>query len=72
MARAAELHGMKPSEYVLKVLRRASKRSLEQVRTLRYSRRDQLAMLDALLNPPAPSERLKRAWKAYDKAMSQS
>lgn len=60
---------MKPSEYILKVLRRASRRSIEQVRTLRYSRRDQLALINALLDPPSPNARLKRAWKTYDKTI---
>lgn len=70
VTQAAELHGLKPSEYVLRILRRASKRTVEQVRVLDYSRRDQIALVEALLSPPAPNARLRKAKEKYDSTLA--
>lgn len=60
---------MKSSEYVLKVLRRASSRTMEKVRSLRLSRRDQITLIEALLDPRPrkPGARLSKAKQRYDK-----
>lgn len=58
---AASLYGMKPTEFVLKVILRASRRTVDRVRAIQLSRRDQIAMIEALLEPPAPTARLRKA-----------
>jgi uncharacterized protein (DUF1778 family) len=61
IAEAARLRGMTPTEFVLKATLKASKRTVERVKVLKFSRRDQVRLLEALMNPPEPNERLKKA-----------
>ena len=58
---AARIRGMSPTEFVLKATLKASKRTVEKVKVLKFSRRDQARLLDALMNPPEPAERLRKA-----------
>lgn len=43
--------------------------SLHEHETIRLTRTEQTALVDALLNPPAPNKRLREAAAAYRKQM---
>jgi uncharacterized protein (DUF1778 family) len=70
--RAAELTGRSLSEFVLTSAREAAQRTIEryEVMVLRDPR-DQAAFIEAMLNPPAPSRRLRRAFQRYRRATGQ-
>lgn len=65
LEQAAELRGMSVSEFAISVLRRISRKTIEQVRAFEYSRRDQEALVSALFEVPAPAQRLVRATRRY-------
>jgi len=67
---AAELRGMTVSEFVIAVLRRASQKTVEQLRTLEYSRRDQAALVSALFDTGRATSRLRRATRRYRQAFN--
>ena len=72
VAEAARIRGMTPTEFVHKVTLRASKKTLERVKVLRFSKRDQLRMLEALINPPGPNERLRKAAARHKRMVRQA
>ena len=43
----------------------SARRVIAEHESIRLSREEQLAFVQALLNPPEPNQRLKRAAKAY-------
>ena len=65
LQQAATLSGRTLSEYVVASAQDAARRVLAEHESIRLSREEQLAFVQALLNPPAPNARLKRAAKAY-------
>lgn len=65
MQRAAELRGMTLTGYVLATAGEEARRILEETEILRLSRADQIAFAEALISPPQPGERLKRAAKRH-------
>jgi uncharacterized protein (DUF1778 family) len=66
MQRAAELSGRKLSEFVIASAREAALETLRRHESLVLSDpRDQAAFAAALLQPPAPSRRLKAAARRY-------
>ena len=66
MQRAADLSGRKLSEYVIASAREAAERTIRQYEGMVLSEpRDQQAFAAALLQPPAPSRRLKAAARRY-------
>lgn len=62
--RAAEIEGRSLSDYVATALDAAARRTIEETHTIRLSAEEQRAFVDMLLNPPPPTEALRRA-KAY-------
>jgi uncharacterized protein (DUF1778 family) len=72
VAEAARLRGMTPTEFALKAILRASRKTVERVKVLRFSKRDQEKMLDALMNPGRPNEKLVRAFKTHRKLVKQA
>lgn len=64
-AQAAEERGMSPSELALSLIRRVTRKVGERARILRYSKRDQEALIASLLEPPKPNSRLRQASKRY-------
>ena len=62
---AAALSGRTLSEFVVASAQDAARRVIAEHESIRLSREEQLAFVQALLSPPEPNARLKRAAKAY-------
>ena len=59
--RAAYLLGRKVSDFCVTALTETARRTIAEHEMLVLSDRDRQAFFNALVNPPKPSERLKRA-----------
>jgi uncharacterized protein (DUF1778 family) len=59
--RAAEIQGRSVSEFVVAAAEAAATRTIEEVEIIRLSVAGQRAFADAIINPPEPSEGLKKA-----------
>ena len=66
--RAASLRGVTLTDFVVSSVHEAAVKTLEATHVLEFSRRDQQAFVDALLNPEPPNERLIAAAKRHDAA----
>jgi len=64
-SRAAALEGKTLTEFMLDHLDRAAQRTLEASQAWELSRRDQEALVDALLSPPDPNAALREAARRY-------
>ena len=62
---AAALSGRTLSEFVVASAQEAAERVIKAHETIRLSRAEQEAFVTALLDPPAPNERLQQAARAY-------
>ncbi len=62
---AAALSGRTLSEFVVTSAQDAARRVIAEHESIQLSREEQLAFVQALLQPSEPKERLKRAAKAY-------
>jgi uncharacterized protein (DUF1778 family) len=62
--RAAALERRKLTDFCLTALTEAAERTIARHQTLALSERDRQVFFDTLVNPPRPSPRLKRAFKA--------
>ena len=65
LQQAAALSGCTLSEFVVASAQDAARRVIAEHESIRLSREEQLAFVEALLQPPEPNARLKRAAKAY-------
>ena len=65
LQQAAALSGRTLSEFVVASAQDAARRLIAEHESIRLSRDEQMAFVRALLNPPEPNARLKRAAKAY-------
>jgi uncharacterized protein (DUF1778 family) len=65
LQQAAALSGRTLSEFVIASAQEAANRVIREYETIRLSRAEQIAFVSALLEPPAPHARLRRAAKAY-------
>ncbi len=63
--RAAEIQGRSVSDFVVAAAQDAAHRAIEETQMIRLSVDDQRAFADAILNPPPPSDALRRAATAY-------
>jgi uncharacterized protein (DUF1778 family) len=59
--RAAQLERRKLTDFCVTALTDAARRTIAEHETLVLSDRDRAVFFDALVNPPPPSERLRRA-----------
>ena len=59
--RAAAVQGRKVTEFVVSSAVEAAQRVLRESELSSLTRRDRMAFVEALLNPPAPNERLRKA-----------
>lgn len=59
---AAELERRKVSDFCVKVLTDAARHTIAEHERLNLSERDRAAFFEALVNPPEPGDRLKRAF----------
>lgn len=70
--RAAELTGRTLTEFVVSSAREAARRTIERYEVMVLTDpRDQAAFVDALLNPPTPNRRLRRAFQRHRRATGQ-
>lgn len=65
LQRAAALSGRTLSEFVVSSAQEAAAKVIQEHESIRLSRAEQAAFVQTLLNPPAPSPRLRRAAAAY-------
>lgn len=61
--RAAKLERRSLTDFCLSVLSEAARQTLARQQTLFLSERDRKVFFDALIHPPKPNARLKRAFK---------
>ena len=59
--RAAHLERRKVSDFCVTALAEAARRTIAEHEALILSERDRRAFFDALINPPKPNEKMKRA-----------
>ncbi len=69
LQQAAALSGRTLSEFVVASAQEAASRVIQEHETIRLSRTEQIAFVTALLNPPMPNARLRKAAAAYRKQM---
>jgi tRNA(fMet)-specific endonuclease VapC len=69
--RAAELERRKVTDFCTAALTEAARRTIAEHETLVLSERDRAAFFEALLHPPAPSERLRRAFAEHGRRVEQ-
>jgi uncharacterized protein (DUF1778 family) len=62
---AADLTGRSLTDFVIGSVQEAAARTVREREVLTLSARDRQAFLEALLNPPAPSKRLREAARRY-------
>src|SRR5450432_3585297 len=63
--RAARLERRKVTDFCMTALTEAARRTIAAHDTLVLSDRDRAVFFDALISPPAPSERLQRAFAEH-------
>jgi uncharacterized protein (DUF1778 family) len=68
--RAAHLSRRKVSDFCVTALTDTARRTIAEHETLVLSDRDRKAFFNALVNPPAPSERLVRALAEHKRRVS--
>jgi uncharacterized protein (DUF1778 family) len=68
--RAAHLSRRKVSDFCVTALVDTARRTIAEHETLVLSDRDRKAFFDALINPPQPNERLKRAFAEHKRRIA--
>ena len=63
--RAAELKGRTVTDFVVSAAHAAAQRAIEEEGIIRLSAEDQQRFAEALLDPPAPNEALRRAARRH-------
>jgi uncharacterized protein (DUF1778 family) len=63
--RAALLERCKLTDFCITALTDAARRTIAEHETIVLSDRDRAVFFDTLINPPAPSERLARAFREH-------
>jgi uncharacterized protein (DUF1778 family) len=64
--KAANIQGRTLTDFVVHSAVEAATRTVRENEFLELSRRDRIAFVEALLNPPAPNARLQRAMQRHD------
>ncbi len=67
--RAADLQGRSLTEFVIRSTQKAAQEAIREHEVMSLTTRDTKAFVNALLKPPAPSARLKRAAERYQALM---
>lgn len=65
--RAAELQGRSVSDFVVAAAQEAAQKTIEESHLIRLSVEDQARFAETLLNPPEPSDALRRAKEAHSR-----
>jgi uncharacterized protein (DUF1778 family) len=63
--RAAQLERRKLTDFCMTALTEAARRTIAEHETIVFSERDRTVFFDTLVNPPAPNERLQRAFAEH-------
>jgi uncharacterized protein (DUF1778 family) len=63
--RAAQLERRKLTDFCMSALTEAARRTIAEHETIVLSERDRVVFFDTLVNPPAPNERLQRAFAEH-------
>jgi len=63
--RAADLSGRTLSEFVVATVQEVATKTVYDHEAIRLSQAEQTAFVMALLDPPAPSAKLRQAYQAY-------
>ena len=69
LKQAADLQGCTLTEFVVRSAQEAARKALKEHQMMSLTARDTEAFVKALLKPPAPSKKLKRAAERYKKVM---
>ncbi|MBZ9852975.1 DUF1778 domain-containing protein [Mesorhizobium sp. CA13] len=70
--RAAEIQGRSVSDFVVSAAQEAAQHTIAETAIIRLSIEDQLALAEAILNPPEPNEALRKAADAYKRLVVES
>jgi uncharacterized protein (DUF1778 family) len=65
--RAAAYEGRTVSDFVVQTVQRAARTIVEEHEVIQLNREQSAALVELLLNPPAPNRALKKAAKEYRK-----
>ena len=65
--KAANIQGRTLTDFVVHSAVEAATRTVRENEFVELSRRDRIAFVEALLNPPAPNARLQGAMRRHDK-----
>ena len=65
LRRAAELRGLTLTGYLIATAGKEARRDVEESEVMRLAREDQVRFADALINPPKPNARLKKAARRH-------
>jgi uncharacterized protein (DUF1778 family) len=68
---AATMQGRSLTDFVINSALEAAKRTVRQNELVELSRRDRIAFVEALLNPPPPNDRLQRAMQRNSQAVAE-
>jgi uncharacterized protein (DUF1778 family) len=68
---AATLQGRSLTDFVVNSALEAAKRTVRQNEFVDLTRRDRIAFVEALLNPPPPSDRLRRAMHRHNQTIAE-
>ncbi len=69
LQRAADLSGRTLTDFVIASAQEAALKAIEQHSVIALGASDQQAFMEALVDPPAPSPRLRAAWRRCQKRM---
>ncbi|AFY55415.1 hypothetical protein Riv7116_2934 [Rivularia sp. PCC 7116] len=67
--KAADLQGVTLTDFVIASVQAAAYKVIEQQQTLKLSTEDAEAFVEAILNPPKPSDALREATSRYKQVM---
>ena len=69
LERAARLRGVSLSDFMVSSASEAATRTVQEHTLIHLSAQDSKVFAEALLNPPAPNEALRRAKERHDKLL---
>lgn len=71
LKQAADIQGCSLTEFVVRSAQEAARKAVKEHQMMSLTARDTEVFVKALLKPPAPSKKLKRAAARYKKAMEE-
>ena len=71
ICQAAALQGCSLTDFMVRALQDAAHRTIKEYEVLELGERDRQVFINALLNPPVPNDRLRRAAEEYRQIMDE-